>query len=139
MYFRSTSARSSLREHQRPWPNVPTHQIMPTSVALPPLVSPPIQPSVHQNFQNVHQQPVQVQNHVQELTHQVSNVTLNSASSPPANQQQRPARRPVASPETNTSASNNLDVGVVPTLKYNQGNEFIFKVSSPDGPGDDLK
>jgi len=121
---RSTSARSSLREHQRPWPNVPTHQIMPTSVALPPLVSPPVQPSVHQNFQNVHQQPVQVQNHVQELTHQVSNVTLNSASSPPANQQQRPARRPVASPETNTSASNNLDVGVVPTLKYNQGVRF---------------
>jgi len=116
---RSTSARSSLRDHQRPWPNVPTHQIMPTSVALPPLIPPA------QSVQNVHQPVHSVQatpQNVQDLTRQISNVTFLSNTPSPPPQQPRPRRQ-----ETNTaptSESNNLDIGTVPTLKYNQGIRF---------------
>jgi len=121
---RSTSARSSLRDHQRPWPNVPTHQIMPSSVALPSL-TPPVQ-----SFQNVqpvqsvqHVQSVQPVQNIQDLTRQVSNVTINTPSPPQQQPQQRP-RRPVVSTEPSAAASNNIDVGTVPTLKYNQGIRF---------------
>ena len=82
---------------------------MPNSVALP-SPTPPLQP-----FQNV--QPVQ---NIQDLTRQVSNVTIHTPSPPQQQPQQRP-RRPVVSTEPNTAASNNIDVGTVPTLKYNQG------------------
>ena len=96
---------------------------MPTSVALPPLV-PPAQPNqnVHQPIHNDYQ-PVQ---NVQDLTRQVSNVTINTPSPPRTQPPQNSRPRRPETTNTNiatTSDSNNLDVGTVPTLRYNQGRE----------------
>ena len=109
---------------------------MPTSVALPPLV-PPAQPNqnvhqpIHNDYQpvqNVHQtvQNVQPVQNVQDLTRQVSNVTINTPSPPRTQPPQNSRPRRPETTNTNiatTSDSNNLDVGTVPTLRYNQGRE----------------
>ena len=72
---RNSSNRSSLREsaQQRPWPSVPTHQIMPTSVALPPPA-----PFIHHVQQPPQPQRVMPQavSIGEDINHQFSNVTI---------------------------------------------------------------
>ena len=115
-----SSNRSSFREQQqRPWPNVPTHQIMPTTVALPPMSN-------------------------NDLPNQIANLTVTPprpvAQSSPTPVTTPPAPLPaqtsaVSLPTQNSTSprsSNNLEVGTVPTLKYNQGVRFQAMTFHPN-------
>ena len=100
------------QQHQRPWPNVPTHQIMPSSVALPPPTSSSALP-------------------VESLSHQFSNVSLASQHQqlpvqPTHQPQPVHASPPRRQPQTlaNSTSTSSFDVGNIPTLKYNQGVHF---------------
>ena len=128
-----SSTRSSFRsqhqqqiQNQRPWPNVPTHQIMPHTVALPPLsvnqVSlPPPQPELppepvyedlnHQfSNMNVHQHQQQQHRHHQPTSTRPSSTSPPTRTCPPATR--------------STRSASNLNIGNVPTLRYNHGVRF---------------
>ena len=116
-----SSTRSSFREQQqRPWPNVPTHQIMPTTVALPPLSNEIVRPNE-----------IPRQN---DISRQVSSLTLTpprpvAQSSPtPVS----PASPPAQPTQSSPRSSSTLEVGMVPTLKYNQGVRFQAMTFHPN-------
>merc|ERR1719384_1663691 len=97
-----SSNRSSFREQQtRPWPNVPTHQIMPTTVALPPVTN--------------ELRPTSISN---DISRQVANLTVTPPR--PVAQSSPTPVTPVSPPaptQNSPRSSSNLEVGVVPTLK----------------------
>merc|ERR1712029_1250449 len=122
-FSRSTnqnSNRSSFREQQQrqqPWPNVPTHQIMPTTVALPPP-------------QNMNVTPAPIQN-------ELPNIANLTVTPPRPVAQSSPVTLPITQQTSSTSLpsprnSNNLEVGTVPTLKYNQGVRFQAMTFHPN-------
>ena len=112
----SSSSRSSFRsqQNQRPWPNVPTHQIMPHTVALPP--APPPMSSNHVVLAP------QSNHHIDDFSHEFSNLSVNQTNTTRPSSASPPSRSmPVA--RTSRSASN-LNIGTVPTLRYNHGVRF---------------
>ena len=81
--FRSQFAQDMMATQQRPWPSVPTHQIMPHTVALPPPV-----------VSNNHGLPPNITNHVEDLSNHISTMTVTSrprpsSTSPPSRSFQR--------------------------------------------------
>eukprot|EP00093_Oithona_nana_P001981 01981.XXX_7785_9386_1 [CDS] Oithona nana genome sequencing. len=108
----TNSNRSSFREPQQrqPWPNVPTHQIMPTTVALPPTPMSNDLPNIA-SLTVTPPRPVAQSSPVTLPATQTSTVSLTSNTSP------------------RTSV---LEVGTVPTLKYNQGVRFQAMTFHPN-------
>jgi protein neuralized len=117
----SSTGRSSQRS-QRTWPNVPTHHIMPAVVALPPAVVVPqndINSRSSRPMYNTTSNNAVVDSG---LSNQMSSLAINrqaqrpASTSPPSNNRSYQA--------TATRSASSLEVGTVPTLKYNQGIRF---------------